>query len=125
MDIDNIFTEEEKQIIDRLQEKIFKHFSSEQSNSKDPEELLKLDPNNEMLHPEKITDAPVEILFTIKAVVTEVDENGNPKETVDLLEKFYHIPITSGKNYKDYVDNFMNHFHLKLEQTCQELHKNE
>lgn len=122
MDIENIFTEEEKQLIDKLQNKIFKHFSSESNNNnKDIEELLKFDQHNDIVHPEKMSDAPVEILFSIKAVVTEIDENGTPKETIDLLEKFYHIPIVNGKNYKTYMDNFMSHFHEKLEKTCQEL----
>lgn len=124
MDIDNIFTEEEKQFIDRLQEKIFNHFSAETNKDiKDPEDLLKFNHNNDIVHPDRITDAPVEIMFTVKAVVTEVDENGTPKETLDILEKFYHIPVISGKNYKDYMNNFLEHFHSKLEQTCQELQK--
>lgn len=117
--INDIFTEEEKAFLDKIQQKIVNHIGSD--SEKTSEELVGFNHHDDLAHPEKITDAPTELTFVIKAVVTEVDENGLPKETIEVLEKFYHIPIINGKKYTDYLNNFLNHFHAKLQTTCQEM----
>lgn len=117
--IDDIFTDEEKNFLDQIQQKIMNHIG--QDSTKTPEELTNFNPTN-LIHPDRITDAPTELTFVIKAIATEVDDNGLPKETLQVLEKFYHIPIINGKKYMEYIDNFINNFQDKLEKTCREMH---
>jgi hypothetical protein len=125
IDLDNILTDEECEFIERIQKKIFDHAASTNTNTEKTDDRLDFYERPDLIHPDRLTDAPVEITFTVRVMVTETDENGNPKETIEVLDKFYHIPIINGKNYKVYVDNFLNRFDSKLEQTCQELQNNE
>lgn len=117
--INDIFTEEEKNFLNEIQQKIMDHIGT--GSEKTVEELTSFKNYDNLVHPERITNAPVELTFVIKAVATELGEDGLPKETLQVLEKFYHIPIINNKNYKEYIDKFLNHFETKLEKTCQEM----
>jgi hypothetical protein len=117
--INDIFTEEEKIFLDQIQQKIMEHIGS--SSNKTVEELTSFNSHDHLVHPDRITDAPTELTFVIKAVATELDENGLPKETLQVLEKFYHIPIIGNKKHNEYIDKFLSHFENKLEKTCQEM----
>jgi hypothetical protein len=122
----DILTDEEYEFLQKIEQKIIDNLALKNPESeKEIEELTSFENNSELVHPEKISDAPVEIMFNIKAIVSETDENGQPKETINLLDKFYHIPIVNGRNYEEYMNKFLENFHSKLEQTCQELQKNE
>jgi predicted Zn-dependent protease with MMP-like domain len=75
-----------------------------------------------ILHPQKLTTAPHEITVHVRAMVSEIDNDGHLGEPKDLFEQYYHIPVRHQKDYKIYVDKFFEKFHSNLELTCQEVH---
>ena len=75
----------------------------------------------EIIHPKNLTKSPHEITIHIKADVSTVDSNGYLSEVVEILEKFYHIPVNAKDEYKLYMEKFFSQLHTALESTCQDL----
>jgi hypothetical protein len=118
MSEENILTEEELQILEKLQKKLLGILDT--TNKKDYEDALAFDSKEELVHPPKITDAPKEIIFVVKVIVTETNADHLPEKTIEVLEQNYHIPVPPGKSYDMYIDKFFDKFRSKLEETCQE-----
>lgn len=123
-DIVNDLSEEEKLIIEKIQEKLFEHFEKQQKHKREQLETISEGPidfsekHPDIIHSKNITTAPNELIFTIKAEASAVNSKGELESVVDIVEKFYHIPLKQKEEYKQYMDNFFDKFHNTLEETC-------
>ena len=130
-DIYSLLTDEEKSFLKQIETKIAKGLESikehvfdhiDDNDTNNVPDFSKKHP--EILHPKNLTKAPHEITINIKADVASIDSNGYLSEVVEILEKFYHIPVKAKDDYKIYLERFFQQFHQALESTCQELNPN-
>lgn len=123
-------SEDEKKILDKIQTKILASLEDEKNeknkkleNITNPYVDLSQD-HSGIIKSKNLTGFPNELIFTIKAEVSQIGEYGQLLSIVDVIEKFYHIPIEPENDYKPHVDNFFNKFHNTLEETCKIIHSN-
>ena len=116
--IDNILTPKEKEDLEKIQNKLIEAFSN--TEKKDYDDALNFRSREELVTPAKITDAPKEIIFMLKVIVTETNAEGEPVRTLDVLEQNYHIPVMPGKEHNIYVEKFLEKFRSKLQEACGE-----
>lgn len=119
-EIENILTEEEMQILQKAQEKITKIFA-ESHNKKDMSDALNFEDKEYLESPQQITNSPKELIFILKGIAREINPDGTPSDTIEIIEQNYHIPVNVGTQYKDYIEKFLHKFRSKLEETCQEI----
>jgi hypothetical protein len=126
----NELSEEEKEILDKIQTKILASLENEkdEKNKKleeitDPYVDLSED-HPDIIQKKNLTGFPNELIFTVKAEVSQIGEQRQLLSIVDIIEKFYHIPLDINSDYKSHVDNFLNKFHSTLEESCRIIHSN-
>jgi hypothetical protein len=56
--------------------------------------------------PEKLSDAPHEIVFNITANVLEENEKGEKIRSKHICTKFYHIPVPIDGDYHIFMESF-------------------
>lgn len=116
-------TDEEKELLERITTKAQKQFSSEdiqQARKDNIEQIAKdaSDPNffnqpKELTH---VTNYQREILVKVDAEISTVsDETQQLLEVDNIVENFYHIPVPSGVNYIEKIDEFLEKFDNELE----------
>ena len=121
----NSFTPEEKELFAKIQSKLLEAIEEEQNHRYDYIDDIDKNPNlnldhrhPEITHPKHITNAPHEIIFYIKAEVSEVNANGELSDTKELVEKYYHIPVKVKEDYHIFMDKFFTQFQDTLQNTC-------
>lgn len=119
-EIENILTEEEMAILQKAQDKITKIFE-ESNTKKDMSDALNFEDKGYLDSPQPITNSPKEIIFILKGVAREINSDGTPSDTIEIVEQNYHIPVNNGTKYKDYMEKFLNKFRDNLQETCQEI----
>lgn len=129
-EIVNELSDEEKQILDKIQNKLLSSLE-DQKNQKNQKLEDIVDPYIDLSteHPDiikkkNITGSPNELVFIIKAEASQIGEQGQLLSIVDIIEKFYHIPIQTDDDYKPHIDKFFDKFHTTLEETCRIIHSN-
>jgi hypothetical protein len=121
--IDDILSDEEKQFIAKLQQKISDHLKTmaehkyDHLDNDEPLDLAKKHP--EVIPPTRVSKNPHEIRITIHMETSSVDEKGYLLEVKDITKKYYHIPVPTGAPYEEYIDSFLKFFEQKLTETCQ------
>tara|TARA_B100000085_G_C18548217_1_gene514772 strand:+ start:906 stop:1295 length:390 start_codon:yes stop_codon:yes gene_type:complete len=113
-DIDNL-TEEEKSLLDKITSKM--EDGLEQFKKDNIEEMAKQceDPNLFQPKPiESITNYPREIVIKVNAEISTVSDANKLLEIDNVVENYYHIPIPSGIDYTDKIDDFMNKFDTEV-----------
>ena len=125
-DILSSLTEEELKVFDKIQAKI-QHSLSNMRDSKfdDGDDTIDIgtkfaDKHPDLIHPKHITNSPHEILITVTAEVSEVDNNGYLSKTKDLMNQYYHIPVKTGEDYTLFLRKFLEQFQQTLESTCRD-----
>lgn len=118
-------SEDEKQILDKFDQKIsdiIKEQAEHQYDHLENDDPLDFNLKHpEIMHPTHITSSPHEITVYVKAEVSDIDDKGNLSQIKDLFEQYYHIPVPNNTDYMLYVTKFFEKFHADLEITCQEI----
>lgn len=123
-EIINELSEDEKLILEKIQNKLFDSFEKQKQESieklestQDPYiDFSKEHPN--IIRSKNLTGNPNELVFTIRAEASQIGEKGQLLSIVDIVEKFYHIPIEAHDNYTAHMDKFFENFHNTLEEAC-------
>lgn len=125
--LDNLYKDlsaEEKETLEKIQSKLFSYFDEKQKENREQleaisESTIDFSKNHpDIIHSKNLTNSPNELIFTIRAEVSEINARGELESVVDIVEKFYHIPIKPGNDYKQRMDEFFEKFHNTLEETC-------
>lgn len=126
IDIENILTEEEKNQLDIIQKKIqsnlnklYKKNIENFSKNNQIDEPLNLD---EASHPKHITTNQREILISIRAEISTIDEKGHLKDIQQCLDNYYHIPVAADTDYQKLLDEFVNKFDSELTSCARKIH---
>ncbi len=116
-------TDEEKAVLEKIANKMQQSFSTnefQEGRRQNVEQLAKdaSTPNffnqpRELTH---VTNYQREILIKVKAELSTVsDETQQLLEVDNIVENFYHIPVPSGVNYVEKIDEFLEKFDNELE----------
>lgn len=121
------FTPEEKLLFQKIQNKLLEGLEEEQDHRYDYIDEIEKNPNfdfshrhPEVTHPKHITDAPHEIIFYIKAEVSEINSKGELEDIKELVEKYYHIPVKAKEDYSLFMNKFFLQFQETLESTTRD-----
>jgi hypothetical protein len=121
----NNLSKEEQKIFEKIQDKIIESINTMKDSKFD--NLDNIDPassfsdkNPDLIHPKHITNSPHEILITVTAEVSEVDDKGYLGATKDLMNQHYHIPVKTGEDYSLFLQKFLEQFQQTLESTCRD-----
>jgi hypothetical protein len=123
-DIFKDLSTEEKALLEKIETKLSSVLHDAKAHKFDHWDNMSDNPDfsskhPEVLHPKTLTVGPYEITVTIKAEVSEVDSKGYLSDNIEVLEKFYHIPVKAKEDYQQYMNKFFEIFHDSLEKTCQ------
>ena len=117
---------EERDIFDKIQLKISQELEKSKESrfdhlEKDHQNGLEFaEKHPDVIHPNHITTSPHEILITVTAEVSSIDDNGYLGEVKDLMQQYYHIPVKSGEDYVLFLKKFLEQFQQTLESTCRD-----
>jgi len=121
----NSLSEEEQKILEKIQDKITESINTMKDSKFDNLDDTDLassfsDKNPDLIHPKHITNSPHEILITVTAEVSEIDDKGYLGATKDLMNQHYHIPVKTGEDYSLFLQKFLEQFQQTLESTCRD-----
>lgn len=118
IDLQNILTPEEQQQLDTIQKKIqnnldliYKKNVEEFKNKAEEPEQSELD---EASHPKHITTSQREILISVRAEISTVDEKGHLQDVQQCLDNYYHIPVAPDSSYELFLQQFIDKFDSEL-----------
>jgi hypothetical protein len=118
IDLQNILTPEEQQQLDTIQKKIqnnldliYKKNVEEFKNKSEEPEQTELD---EASHPKHITTSQREILISVRAEISTVDEKGHLQDVQQCLDNYYHIPVAPDSSYELFLQQFIDKFDSEL-----------
>ena len=115
-DLDNL-TEEEKLLWDKMNSKMEK--SLEQIKKENIEKMAKdlEDPDyfNQPTEVKHVTDYQREILIKINAEISTTNDQNKLLEIDNIVENFYHIPVPSGVDYVEKIDEFLDAFDKEIQ----------
>lgn len=121
IDIKNLLTEEEQKQLELIQKKIqanlneiYKKNIEDFQNTVEESSSLELD---EASHPKHITTSQQEILISLRAEISTVDEKGHLSNIEQCLDNYYHIPVEPNSDYKLLLEEFVAKFDNEIT-TC-------
>jgi hypothetical protein len=127
-DIYSSLSKEERDVLDNIQNKLLKamEIAKEQKfdhiDEESPENVPDFSQKHpEIIHPKHISKAPHEILITVKAEVSEINDQGYIASTKDMTHNYYHIPVPAQVDYEPYTEKFFALFTKSLQDICQDL----
>jgi len=110
-------TEEEKLLWDKINSKMEK--SLEQIKKENIEKMAKdlEDPDyfNQPTEVKHVTDYQREILIKINAEISTTNDQNKLLEIDNIVENFYHIPVPSGVDYVEKIDEFLDAFDKEIQ----------
>jgi len=110
-------TEEEKLLWDKINSKMEK--SIEDIKKENIEKMAKdlEDPNyfNRYKEVRHVTDYQREILIKINAEISTTNDQNKLLEIDNIVENFYHIPVPSGVDYVEKIDEFLDAFDKEIQ----------
>jgi hypothetical protein len=110
-------TEEEKLLWDKINSKMEK--SIEDIKKENIEKMAKdlEDPNyfNHYKEVRHVTDYQREILIKINAEISTTNDQNKLLEIDNIVENFYHIPVPSGVDYVEKIDEFLDAFDKEIQ----------
>jgi hypothetical protein len=129
-DVFDTLSEDEKKVLENIQTKLSANLEQQKKEKIDKIENT-TDPyidfskeNPDIIHSKHLTDSANELIFTVRAEASTIGEKGQLVSVVDIIEKFYHIPIDLKEDHKPYMDRFFDNFHNTLEETCKIINLN-
>jgi hypothetical protein len=125
--LENIdLTDQEKSVLNIIENKIQKYLeSTKQNNLNNIEEIME-NPSTlgeTPFHSKHITTYEREIFVHLEMEISAINENGQLTEVGQILENFYHIPVPSGSNYIEKIQNFTEKFEKELNNCAIQIHK--
>lgn len=107
--LENSFEEFKKENIEKLDER-----ASNPETFQDP---------NEYKH---VTTYPREIIIKLNAELSTVDKQTNMLlENDNIVDNFYHIPVPSGSNYIEKINDFLDKFDKEIENVAVKINTDE
>ena len=110
-------TEEEKLLWDKMNSKMEK--SLEQIKKENIEKMAKdlEDPDyfNQPTEVKHVTDYQREVLIKINAEISTTNDQNKLLEIDNIVENFYHIPVPSGVDYVEKIDEFLDAFDKEIQ----------
>ena len=131
--IEDQLTEEEKAVLQKITAKMQNSFSSnefQEGRRKNVEQIDKDASNphffNQPRELKHVTNYQREILIKVNAEMSTVaDETNQLLEVDNIVENFYHIPVPSGVNYVEKIDEFLEKFDNELENIAIKINTND
>jgi hypothetical protein len=133
MSSNKTFTKEEQELIDKIARKMQSTVSSDEfqeARKQNVEQIAKdaADPEffnqpRELMH---VTNYQREIFIKVNAEISTTSEETQQLLKVDnIVENFYHIPVPSGVNYVEKIDEFLEKFDNELEDIAIKINAND
>ena len=113
-DIKN-FTEDEKALLDKISSKMDNELEEFQKSNIEKMAEECEDPN--LFQPKKaesVTNYQREIIIKVNAELSSTNDANQLLEIDNVVENFYHIPVPSGINYEEKIDEFVNKFDTEV-----------
>ncbi len=63
---------------------------------------------------QKLSDAPIEIIFNITANAVEQNDKGENIQSKQICTKYYHIPVPLGNDYNIFMNAFFDFLEKQL-----------
>ena len=129
----NYLTNEEQQLLEKLVDKMQSGFSEkefQEGRKANVEQLAKdaSDPDffNQPREIKHVTNYQREIFIKLNAEISTACEQTNKLlEAETLVENFYHIPVPSGVNYAEKIDEFVKIFDNEAEHVAIKINTND
>lgn len=125
--LDNIdLSEAEQDLLKHIEKKIQDYIAKEQEkNLANIDEVMKSPAmTDSAIYNKHITNYDREIFVHLEMEISAVNEDNQLKEVGQILENFYHIPIPSGVDYIEKMQNFVNIFDKELNDCAIKIHSN-
>lgn len=129
-DVIDTLSEDEKKVLEKIQAKLADNLEQQKKEKMDKIENI-TDPyidfskeHPDIIKSKHLTDSANELIFTVRAEASAIGEKGQLVSVVDIVEKFYHIPIALNEDHKPYMDRFFDNFHNTLEEACRIINLN-
>lgn len=113
-DIKNL-TEDEKALLDKMYSKMDNELQEFQRSNIEKMAKECEDPN--IFQPKKaesVTNYQREIIIKVNAELSSTNDANQLLELNNIVENFYHIPIPSGINYEEKIDEFVDKFDTEV-----------
>lgn len=130
--IDFGLTDEEKEIWNKIQQKINDKFTKDledqtQESIEAMNSAMEKDPNflEDPIHKRKLTDFPREIRIQIMGEVSSSNEKGQLTSVEPLVNGYYHIPIPAKVDIQEKIDQFKNTLESSLQDLAESIHFDE
>lgn len=114
IDLKSLLTEEEQKQLELIQKKIqsnldeiYKKNVEDFQSTLNESSPLELD---EASHPKHISTSQQEILISLRAEISTIDEKGHLSDIEQCLENYYHIPVAPNSDYKPLLEEFVTKF---------------
>ena len=113
-DIKNL-TEDEKALLDKMYSKMDNELQEFQRSNIEKMAKECEDPNIfEPKKAESVTNYQREIIIKVNAELSSTNDANQLLELNNVVENFYHIPIPSGINYEEKIDEFVDKFDTEV-----------
>lgn len=113
-DIKNL-TEDEKALLDKMYSKMDNELQEFQKSNIEKMAKECEDPNIfEPKKAESVTNYQREIIIKVNAELSSTNDANQLLELNNVVENFYHIPIPSGINYEEKIDEFVDKFDTEV-----------
>lgn len=130
--IDFGLTDEEKEIWNKIQQKINDKFTKDledqtQESIEAMNSAMEKDPNflEDPIHKRKLTDFPREIRIQIMGEVSSSNEKGQLTSVEPLVNGYYHIPIPAKVDIQGKIDKFKNTLESSFQDLAESIHFDE
>lgn len=121
-------TDEEKSILDGIEKKLHEYLTSKIDHNLNNVNEVMNNPSQlgeSPFHSKHITNYDREIFVHLEMEISAKNESGQLTEIGQILENFYHIPVPSGANYLDKVQNFSDKLEKELNDCAIQIHKDD
>jgi hypothetical protein len=113
-DIKNL-SEDEQSLLEKISSKMDNEL--EAFKKANVEKMAKECENPDLFEPKKIesvTNYQREIIIKISAELSATNQSNKLLEIDNITENFYHIPVPSGIDYEEKIDEFVNKFDTEV-----------
>lgn len=119
-------TEEEKLLLEKLGQKFSKSLDDIKKENIEKMSKELEDPNyfNKPQETQHVTDYQREILIKINAEISTTNDSNQLLEIDNIVENYYHIPVPSGVNYTEKIDDFLKIFDTEIENCAIKINQN-
>lgn len=130
--IDFGLTDEEKAILEKVQQKIQDRFNNDlekqtQTSIEQMNAAIDKDPNflEDPIHKRKLTDFPREIRIQVLGEVSSSNKKGQLTSVEPLVNGYYHIPIPAKVDIQEKIDKFRETLESSFQDLAELIHFDE